>query len=274
MGDFANEFSTPNIIKRGLSQDTPRRSSRGIDVGFVADGKIPRRPSDTQSSAAIQSPKTALLLASGITAGVDGLPGFELRAIFDDLDADKNGFIDQDEAVAGLNKFSASLAEETSVLAAEMFINADLDGDGKISFEEFTKFLEETQHLRVHQYEVDGGVAKDGKILDHTQQSIPIVNGRTKPIDKHHIMASNDTAGTGEWAQEERAVAAAIEHQEGSAVGLTTLKGRLEALMSGGGEGGGILMEAAFVGLLEELRLFEDQHDLRARIFGRFDTDG
>jgi Ca2+-binding EF-hand superfamily protein len=254
----------------------------------------------------MQSPKTALLLASGITASVTGAG---IREIFDLLDANKNGFIDQAEAVVGLEKFSASLAEETSVLANELFCNADLDGDGQISFQEFSAFLDEAQRIRAQQYEFEGESALGDatevvKIADHTQeqaqdpgakkatprrqvlreQPIPMDDCPSKPADKQHIMSATESAGTGEWSQEDRAVAAAVEHQEGSEVGLTTLKGRLADLLAGdrGGGGGapggvdggsGTLTEATFTALLEELRLFDGQHDLRRRIFQRFDTD-
>merc|ERR1712025_474354 len=65
----------------------------------------------------------------------------EIKNAFLTFDADGSGFIDRDELVNGLTTMGDPVDEET---INGMIAEADLDGDGKINYAEFTKIMLES----------------------------------------------------------------------------------------------------------------------------------
>merc|ERR1719247_563140 len=65
----------------------------------------------------------------------------EIKTAFLTFDADGSGFITKDELIETLTTMGDPVDEETIV---GMIQEADLDGDGKINYEEFTKIMLDT----------------------------------------------------------------------------------------------------------------------------------
>ena len=63
----------------------------------------------------------------------------EITEAFQSFDADGSGFLDREELVHALTTMGDGPVDEETV--NEMLAEADLDGDGKINLNEFTKMM-------------------------------------------------------------------------------------------------------------------------------------
>lgn len=71
------------------------------------------------------------------------VPAARLRAAFDDMDADGNGFIEMSELEAALNSVGRCEGDECELI----FMDVDENSDGKISFEEFEDIFKRVELL-------------------------------------------------------------------------------------------------------------------------------
>ena len=80
---------------------------------------------------------------AGQAAGDDlSVEHSQYRSTFDKFDLDKNGLIEFDELLEVMLRIDGELTEED---VEQMFLDADADGDGWISFEEFVFIMESSQ---------------------------------------------------------------------------------------------------------------------------------
>ncbi|KAM4024219.1 parvalbumin beta-like isoform 1-T2 [Anomaloglossus baeobatrachus] len=94
--------------------------------------------SDADISAAIAEAKDSFnYKAFFAKSGLSSKSQAEVKKVFEILDQDKSGFIEEDELKLFLKNFSAG-ARELSDSETKNFLSAgDSDGDGKIGVEEF-----------------------------------------------------------------------------------------------------------------------------------------
>jgi Ca2+-binding EF-hand superfamily protein len=61
-----------------------------------------------------------------------------IRVVFDSFDTNRSGFLDKNELANAFNNFKGGLTAEE---VAQLMADADTNGDGKVSFEEFAALI-------------------------------------------------------------------------------------------------------------------------------------
>lgn len=109
------------------------------------------------------------------------------KKLFNEIDDDKDGFVDMDEFISGISKLAAAVYEESqqnqivmvlSRNALKLFKEIDLDGDGLISLQEFQQYV--VNFLDKNIEERANKAAQ--KIQDKQDEEIKILSDRGKKL--------------------------------------------------------------------------------------------
>eukprot|EP00543_Licmophora_paradoxa_P006077 CAMPEP_0202442180 /NCGR_PEP_ID=MMETSP1360-20130828/1636_1 /ASSEMBLY_ACC=CAM_ASM_000848 /TAXON_ID=515479 /ORGANISM="Licmophora paradoxa, Strain CCMP2313" /LENGTH=115 /DNA_ID=CAMNT_0049057455 /DNA_START=164 /DNA_END=511 /DNA_ORIENTATION=- len=96
------------------------------------------RALDTDGNGEIDFEEFLAMMKQRATERNEHDPETELRGVFNLFDADGSGYIDRNEVRVLMKKLAQTLSDEEIDAIME---EADLDGDGEISFEEFSKIM-------------------------------------------------------------------------------------------------------------------------------------